>query len=1111
MNTSKKYRINQLKASGGKSVKELARESWNNRHFPIKNPNFEKKEIKNNFQESSLPILNKNQNNLIQSRNSKDEMMNEELGLIQNMWDDLGVTKEYQNQFVKYLKNLNEEEKKEFFEFEKNNLKRLRECLLKLTKEISSREKKIEDLKKFDEILETTYPDETQKINDSILLDIQNTIKNLRVNSVNIVNHTNKIREILTYNSHRGKFNLDKLNPEYLYNKNYLVKMKNDMNFLNNSYLSKYIDMSNREPDPFLTNCSPCMDDNSQRNNKNNHKINIPIGDELMKAIKKAKYSIMEDYMLFTLNKMNNSNNDSLVINPYIISSNQNFHQNNTSEKNTKRGYSAKTRPTNPNKIINEEFINSKDNSYNNMLLKSNKQTNSYYSYNQNNESIKKQKIKIERDDAPNLTREEFFQSLRDLAKQKNNFEEERRQREEEERILKEKEEEEEERRQREEEERILKEKKEKERKQKEEEKRILKEKKEEERKQKEEKRILKEKKEEERRQKEEEEEERRQKEEEERLLKEKEEEERRQKEEEEDNIDDIIDDIMKESENSNDENRKNNENNNEIEEYNEKKEDNYDNEEHLKEVLDAIDKEKKQKKQYLLKSNNNEEDTEIVNQIMINKDDDDGNQFFIKFYTDSITNLVNQLNENNYLSKIPDNIKNIFNISQIQEDILIKGFQPRILISYLKNQNENLITGLCQFTFEDDFNNNNKKIIINHLSSINRDNHNNDWIEQIEAMISFINNNLTFNSLSFILIDLDNENSEGNIKNLFEEKLKFQKKDSENLYNGKKKETFEFIKESEELESMEKIISIDSLSIITLSQNQSIDHYKEMNSDKYINIFSISALLSEKKDDGIQLEKIKENGIILENEQINQNLKKIIHFHRNIEGVNEIENILYKKVDFNLYDILYEIDECDLVLININLQLENKLTSKYNNYYYNRIKSDISVLTEPKTNSKLYIIPTKDESISIIICQLNTYLKEKFLYKSKNIYEIFYSFYSNLIQEIDNKKVIYFPCFDLEGQVSCFGVNSIEKKIMINDAQNNKVFLNTVDELFKAQMNVESDKQNIFSVFPKNNIDDIITNDCFLFGIYNNNIFKTFNIPAIELFVVTNDYWCKI
>jgi hypothetical protein len=122
--------------------------------------------------------------------------------------------------------------------------------------------------------------------------------------------------------------------------------------------------------------------------------------------------------------------------------------------------------------------------------------------------------------------------------------------------------------------------------------------------------------------------------------------------------------------------------------------------------------------------------------------------------------------------------------------------------------------------------------------------------------MISFINNNFTFNSLSFILIDLDNENSEGNIKNLFEEKLKFQKKDSENLYNGKKKETFEFIKESEELESMEKIISIDSLSIITLSQNQSVDNYKEMNSDKYINIFSISSLLSKKKEDGIQLKK---------------------------------------------------------------------------------------------------------------------------------------------------------------------------------------------------------------------------------------------------------------
>jgi hypothetical protein len=54
----------------------------------------------------------------------------------------------------------------------------------------------------------------------------------------------------------------------------------------------------------------------------------------------------------------------------------------------------------------------------------------------------------------------------------------------------------------------------------------------------------------------------------------------------------------------------------------------------------------------------------------------------------------------------------------------------------------------------------------------------------------------------------------------------------------------------------MEKIISVDSLSIITLSQNQSVDNYKEMNSDKYINIFSISSLLSEKKEDGIQLKK---------------------------------------------------------------------------------------------------------------------------------------------------------------------------------------------------------------------------------------------------------------
>ena len=35
----------------------------------------------------------------------------------------------------------------------------------------------------------------------------------------------------------------------------------------------------------------------------------------------------------------------------------------------------------------------------------------------------------------------------------------------------------------------------------------------------------------------------------------------------------------------------------------------------------------------------------------------------------------------------------------------------------------------------------------------------------------------------------------------------------------------------------------------------------------------------------------------------------------------------------------------------------------------------------------------------------------------------------------------------------------------ILSKKSNNRLFINTVDELFKAQMNIESDKENIFSV----------------------------------------------
>ena len=93
-----------------------------------------------------------------------------------------------------------------------------------------------------------------------------------------------------------------------------------------------------------------------------------------------------------------------------------------------------------------------------------------------------------------------------------------------------------------------------------------------------------------------------------------------------------------------------------------------------------------------------------------------------------------------------------------------------------------------------------------------------------------------------------------------------------------------------------------------------------------------------------------------------------------------------------------------------INPELENIISMKYNNYIYNRIESEIKIMKEPKTNSKFYFISTKDNNTFIIICELNSKLKNELLYKNQNIYEYFYSLYNNMIEESENKNVIYIP-----------------------------------------------------------------------------------------------------
>ncbi len=234
----------------------------------------------NNYQ-SFLPQI-KTSNNKLEETNNEDKIINE-FKLIQILWDDLGVSNEYKKKFENFISNHNKEEIIQYLNFEKSNLKKYKETIIKLSKEIINRENNIKNLKEIDELIGKTYRKENKKLNESIMKNIEKIINLLRITSVNIISYMNKIHEISSYKIINGKYILNKMKKEFLYDKNYLNKMIFDIEFIKYSNLIIYFDiLPNAQIDTFFTFF-------------NN---NFPIGKDLLKAIFQAQYILMENNIL---------------------------------------------------------------------------------------------------------------------------------------------------------------------------------------------------------------------------------------------------------------------------------------------------------------------------------------------------------------------------------------------------------------------------------------------------------------------------------------------------------------------------------------------------------------------------------------------------------------------------------------------------------------------------------------------------------------------------------------------------------------------------------------------------------------------------------------------
>ena len=95
------------------------------------------------------------------------------MNIVNSLWDELGITEEYKYNFNQILKSYNSYNTSVIFFQEKENLQKFKTSLLKLKKEISSRETNITNLKKIIKELENDLYIEDI---DGILKDIEHLI-----------------------------------------------------------------------------------------------------------------------------------------------------------------------------------------------------------------------------------------------------------------------------------------------------------------------------------------------------------------------------------------------------------------------------------------------------------------------------------------------------------------------------------------------------------------------------------------------------------------------------------------------------------------------------------------------------------------------------------------------------------------------------------------------------------------------------------------------------------------------------------------------------------------------------------------------------------------------
>ena len=1035
---------------------------------------FQKENDKNNKNDFARTYNNKfgglKKNQTQESQLSVEEVdLLDEFDIIKTMWSKLGVTKSYQENFINFINNLDDLGNiRLYLDLEQKQMQKFKYDLSQLIKKIIHRNDQIANLKQLIKIYENilkekrTHPELENENLDSlcnknekqVIDDINSCLIYLRISTINVVN---QIKTFLMSNSfflYMNKINLEQIKNDYYYNDEYLLSIKSDLDFVQQSILTKLYDFDNFDGgDPFFLSFSKIKEEEENpEGNKNNQKRKLEINKKVLEEVQSCIFFMLQAEILYKNKNANKNNANKNKVLEFLKYGNKNEEEN---SKKKSYGIGSLFKGNIEKDIV--KLRNTK--AYNNIFsfIKPNN-SNPYLNLNKENRLKKSSK---NRKNIQLMTSQELkkkfsqYELLNELINQPNNEvkkEEEFKKRDQEVNInnIEKNEEKKEEKNE---------EKKEEKKEDSQEHYSQNFDEKKEENQNKEETNDKVDNKE---------------------TQEAENEKEKEKKDEEIDNKEEKPEDIEKKEENK-ELNKIDEKEENIIEE---KIEERFENkiEEKEEEKLkykggEFVEETVVKKEEENDKKNSESKIVEIVDDIF--KEAKKGIKeieiptYKTLFYTESLDKL--SLLYNDYISKNA----NVYttNTPNKSKDFLI-GIYPKIIIAKKENDNEEKIYGICGINYYIDENKENI-LKINHISVCdNNKDILNQFFELIEKEIKY----------KIIEIELDKNNRDNDtlIEILKNKGFKdYQDSDDKTIMRKENNNA--------EINEIGSIINYDSLGILSIINKSNNENKNEKYNcfDKVMNPIMLSLLIDKLKiNDLYKVELISSYNSKTELiEKLSKLGNKVFDFiksqNNDCKNINKItNNEIIPKEGFN-YSMLNNL---------LNIQMNTLMTLYIDNYSYNALEINVknNLIIDQKYNNNLYILPTNNKNVFIVIYQYNEEF-ETFMNKDKdNIYNQFTSLFKIMIKNYisedhndnddNNKKILWIPSFNINTNLFSSGLE-INKHINILNFRDEEVKIDEFNEFLKINYLPDSNIDKNIEM-NANRENDIIIKNKFLFGI---------------------------